>query len=85
MKLYIRLALATAILAGAVNYAQLNSGVACTIQNSTPTIVRAEGTTELIGDIILACTGGIPTAAGQPIPVTNVTLTLNTSQTYLKF
>ncbi|MGA2601153.1 MAG: VCBS repeat-containing protein [Bryobacteraceae bacterium] len=81
MKLYIRLALATAILAGAVNYAQLNSGVACTIQNSTPTIVRVEGTTELIGDIILACTGGIPTASGQPIPVTNVTLTLNTNVT----
>jgi len=81
MKLYIRLALATAILAGAVNYAQFNSGVACSIQNSTPTIVRVEGTTELIGDIILACTGGTPTASGQPIPVTNVTLTLNTNFT----
>jgi hypothetical protein len=78
MKLYIRLALATAILAGAVNYAQLLPTVECSVQNATPTIVRVEGTTELVNDILLYCTGGTPTASGQPIPLTNVTLVLNT-------
>ncbi len=81
MKSYIRLALGTAILAGAVNYAQVLPGAACSVQNATPKIIRVEGTTELVNDIVLQCQGGIPTAFGQPIPLANVTLTLNGNNT----
>jgi len=69
------------LLGGSMANAQLNSGVSCSVQNSTPVIVRSEGITELVGDIVLACTGGIPTALGTQVPVTNVTLTLNTNIT----
>jgi hypothetical protein len=44
-------------------------------------IVRYEGITELVGDLLLQCTGGQPTPVGQPIPAQNVTLTLNTNVT----
>jgi hypothetical protein len=44
-------------------------------------IVRTEGITELVGDLLLQCTGGVPTPAGQRIPQTNVTATLNTNIT----
>ena len=47
---------------------------------ATPTI-RMEGLTELTGDILITCTGGTPTAAGQPIPLTTLTLTLNAGVT----
>jgi hypothetical protein len=43
---------------------------------AVPNIVRAEGVTELLGDLILNCTGGIPTAAGRPIPLQNVVITV---------
>jgi uncharacterized protein (TIGR03437 family) len=46
----------------------------------TPT-VRMEGVTELTGDIVITCTGGAPTAVGQPVALTNLTLTLNTTLT----
>jgi hypothetical protein len=43
---------------------------------AVPNIVRAEGITELMGDLILNCTGGTPTAAGLPIPLQNVVITI---------
>jgi len=48
---------------------------------SVPPILRAEGFTELTGDIVLSCSGGIPTPAKQVIPTASVTLTLNTQVT----
>ncbi len=39
--------------------------------------MRAEGTTELIANIVLSCTGGTPTAAGQPVPPADIAVTLN--------
>jgi uncharacterized repeat protein (TIGR01451 family) len=50
------------------------------IADPTPT-VRAEGLAELLGDFVLACFGGTPTAAGQPVPQVDVSLTLNTNIT----
>ena len=44
-------------------------------------IVRAEGITELVGDLLLQCMGGNPTPRGQQIPVSNFQLTLNTNVT----
>jgi len=43
---------------------------------AVPNIVRAEGVTELLGDLILNCTGGTPTPAGTAIPLQNVVITV---------
>src|SRR5258706_6303202 len=45
---------------------------------ATPTL-RAEGLTELVGDIVLKCTGGTPTPSGQTIPAASLTIILNTA------
>jgi uncharacterized protein (TIGR03437 family) len=37
-----------------------------------PSFVRAEGVSELIGDIVLRCTGGTPSASGAAIPTYQV-------------
>jgi len=46
----------------------------------TPTI-RAEGWTEEVGDIILACTGGTPTIAGQVVQPVTVSVSISTNLT----
>ena len=46
----------------------------------TPT-VRSEGFTELVGDIVLNCTGGNTLAFGTQIPQANITVFLNTQVT----
>jgi len=62
--------------------AQANApAFACTANAGVPPIVRAEGVTELVGDLILNCTGGTPTAAGNLIPLSNVQIFLNTNVT----
>lgn len=38
---------------------------------------RAEGTTEIVADVVLTCTGGNPTELGALIPITNFTLAFN--------
>jgi hypothetical protein len=43
--------------------------------------LRAEGETELIGDIVLTCTGGTPTVAGKPVPTVAISVSLNTAVT----
>ena len=45
-----------------------------------PTI-RMEGVTEMTGDILITCTGGSPAPAGQFVPLTNLTVTLNANVT----
>jgi hypothetical protein len=55
--------------------------VNCTTSASAAPIVRAEGNTEPTGDLILTCTGGIPTVAGQVVPQVNFELFLNTNLT----
>ncbi len=53
----------------------------CVPENNTPPAIRAEGFSELVGDIILDCRHGTPTPAGQPVPQVNITVTLNTNLT----
>jgi len=53
----------------------------CTANAGNPTIVRAEGLTELVGDMLLNCNGGTPTLLGAAIPLSNVTIFLNTNIT----
>jgi hypothetical protein len=53
----------------------------CTANAGVPPIVRSEGVTELVGDLLLNCTGGTPTAAGAAIPLSNIQIFLNTNVT----
>ena len=53
----------------------------CVANAAVPPIVRAEGYTELVGDLTLNCTGGVPTPAGQIVPQVNVTIFLSTNVT----
>ncbi len=51
---------------------------ACTATAGGPIpTVRLEGITELVGELLLQCTGGQPTPSGKVIPTTNLSLTLN--------
>jgi hypothetical protein len=43
--------------------------------------VRAEGIAELLGDLLMTCTGGTPTSAGAQVPTINITIALNTQVT----
>src|SRR5262249_51216129 len=61
--------------------AQPTSGLVCQTTVGTPLQLRSEGFTELVGDILINCTGGTPVGAGMTIPLTNITLTLNTQVT----
>jgi hypothetical protein len=60
--------------------AATNSISCATNVTVTPTL-RAEGTTEMTGDITLNCTGGTLLAAGSQIPSVNITVFLNTTVT----
>ena len=53
----------------------------CNGNAGVPPIVRAEGLTELVGDLVLNCTGGIVTVAGVAVPQVNVQIFLNTNVT----
>jgi hypothetical protein len=43
--------------------------------------LRSEGLTELAADLILTATGGLPTAAGAPVPTFDIQVSLNTNIT----
>jgi hypothetical protein len=59
-----------------------NAPFTCSATNGavTPT-VRSEGITELVGDIVIQCTGGTILATGAQIPQANITVFLNTQVT----
>jgi hypothetical protein len=57
--------------------AQSQTPFSCNAQAAVPPQLRAEGLTELVGDIVLTCTGGTPLAQGAQIPTANVTVYLN--------
>jgi hypothetical protein len=62
--------------------AQVNvSGVQCIANAAVPPTLRSEGLTELVGDIVLNCSGGTPTPLGTQIPQANITIFLNTQVT----
>ena len=49
----------------------------CTASSVPPTI-RATGRTELVSDLVLTCSGGTPTALGQPVPQGTISVILDT-------
>jgi hypothetical protein len=53
----------------------------CNATVAVPPALRAEGMTEIIGDIVITCSGGTGTAAGTAIPTANITVSLGTNVT----
>jgi len=78
------LALFTGLASAQVGTGGTNGGTpfSCTVTNGavTPTL-RAEGFTEMTGDILLVCQGGSPLAIGSAVPTATVTVFLNTAVT----
>jgi hypothetical protein len=61
--------------------AQFAPAFTCTSNAGVPPLVRSQGITELVGDVILNCTGGTATPLGQVVPQNNVQIFLNTNVT----
>jgi len=57
--------------AGSAN-AQATSPFQCVATAGNTPAIRQEGFTELVGDIVLTCTGGQPTRVGQLVPQVNI-------------
>jgi uncharacterized repeat protein (TIGR01451 family) len=55
--------------------------VTCTSSAPVPPTVRSSGITELVGDVVLVCTGGTSTANGTTVPLLSVQVFLNTNVT----
>ena len=53
----------------------------CQTNGGVPPIIRAEGYTELVGDLTLNCNGGVPTPAGATVPQVNFQIFMNTGVT----
>jgi len=53
----------------------------CTANVAVPPQLRAEGMTELIGDIVITCSGGAALTPGSTIPTANITVSLGTNVT----
>ena len=53
----------------------------CSSWVSVPFTVRAEGSTELVGDIGVQCTGGAAPTIGSPIPTADITISFGTNET----
>src|SRR5688572_18369444 len=70
-------ALAVVALSAASASAQVSTAFTCTANTGVPPVVRAEGLTELTGDIVIRCLGGNP---NQPV-TTNIQVFLNTNVT----
>jgi hypothetical protein len=70
-----------AFLLGSAVTASAQGPLQCIPNGGVSVPSRAEGITELTGDIVLICTGGTVTAAGAQIPQVNIQVFLNTSLT----
>ena len=51
-----------------------NAAFSCTATVATPYQLRSEGLTELVGDVLITCTGGTPTADMANIPLVNISV-----------
>ena len=65
-----------ALLAGLTIPASAQTPLSCTNNSGAPVIVRQQGITEQVGDLVFVCTGGIPTTAGQPVQQVTFTVSL---------
>jgi hypothetical protein len=53
----------------------------CVANAGVPPLMRSEGLTELTGDIVLNCTGGVEVPSGGTAPTVNLQVFLNTAVT----
>jgi len=53
----------------------------CTSSAGVPPLVRSQGIAEFVGDVVLTCTGGVPTLAGNAVPLNNIQIYLNVGVT----
>lgn len=60
--------------------AQINP-LQCTANAGVPPAARTEGLAEEVGQVVIICTGGTPTAAGALVPTVNIQVYLNTNIT----
>jgi len=51
----------------------------CSILAASTPLLRAEGMAELVGDILLSCTGGTVTPAGTPLPMVGISILMSTT------
>jgi len=70
-----------ALLAGLTVPASAQNQIQCQTNTSVPPVIRSQAYADLVGDLVLSCTGGIPTPAGQPVPQANITIFLTTNIT----
>jgi hypothetical protein len=80
-KLFLALAGVTVLTSGTTAFAQVvtqpsPTEIACNA-SAIATLVRVQGKTEQIGDIILTCTGGTPTANTLQVPTANFSIQTN--------
>ena len=78
MKAGLILALLLGVFAGG---AQAQQPFSCSINQAVPNLVRAEGFAELVGDVVIQCSGGTVTPAGTAVPLVNIQVFLNTNVT----
>jgi len=81
-----RIILAMAVLALCVGIASAQIGTSTGVSSGGPLScsaapaatpqLRGEGMTELVGDILITCTGGTPVAAGTPVGTANIVVNL---------
>jgi len=73
---------AVALLLGTVSTVSgATTGITCQTNAGAPFQVRQQGITELMGDVLLNCTGGTATPLGVAVQALNITVTLNTDVT----
>ena len=80
-KLFLALAATTVFSVVASAQTTPFAALQCVAQASVPPTVRAEGLTELVGDVTISCTGGTPTQNGAVVPSSTITVFLNTNIT----
>ena len=76
-----KLVFALAVAALFVGTASAQPAFTCTSNAGVPPLVRNQGITELVGDVVLNCTGGTPTLTTAQVPQNNVQIFLNTNIT----
>jgi hypothetical protein len=81
-KCFPALAVAAVVLGSALTAsAQVTPSLTCTSNAGATPLVRAEGLSELVGDVVLNCTGGVVTPALAAVPQVNIQIFLNTNIT----
>ncbi len=70
-----------ALLLGTSVMVSAQTAFTCNAQTGVTPLVRGEGLAELVGDVVLQCTGGTVTPAGGNVPRINFAIFLNTNIT----